>query len=438
MNIFKKSFRKFVILILIYAVIVLILKSSLLPANSFYILFGLITFFVLLIAYFYIRSITKPLEKIGTHLHQVSENKYNELPEIAHQEFQQIFIDLNILTVRLKKYETKLSKHKEGFNIIIESIKEAIWIQDKKGLITISNNSFTRLVDQRNVKDQYFWNVIRNKELYNLSDRIFQNPANITEEIDLKDSQFLASTSYSNLTGETVFILYDITEFRKLEMIKRDFVLNVSHELRTPLTSIKGYLETLEEELSKDQLALVDVIKRNTDRLINIVNDLLTLSRLEHIQDLEIEKITTADFLQNIVNIFEFRLKKKKIELTIDIQTRENYFQADRFKFEQVIINLIDNAIKYTKDGSIKVIVEENVESTIFEVLDSGSGINQKHLPRVFERFYVVDKSRSRKMGGTGLGLSIVKHIVNLHDGTIEIESEVGKGTKFKISIPKV
>ncbi|MDO9577536.1 MAG: ATP-binding protein [Candidatus Cloacimonadales bacterium] len=438
MNIFKKTFRKFVILILVYAVIIMILKSSLLPANSYYILFGFITFFVLLIAYFYIRFLTKPLEKIGSHLQQVSENKYYELPEITLNEFQQIFIDLNILTVRLKKYETKLSKHKEGFNIIIESIKEAIWIQDKKGLITISNNSFTRLVDQRNVKDQYFWNVIRNKELYDLSDRIFQNPANITEELDLKDSRFLASTSYSNLTGETVFILYDITEFRKLEMIKRDFVLNVSHELRTPLTSIKGYLETLEEELSKDQLALVDVIKRNTDRLINIVNDLLTLSRLEHIEDLEIEKITTADFLQNIVNIFEFRLKKKKIELAIDIQTRENYFHADRFKFEQVIINLIDNAIKYTKDGSIKVIVVENVESTIFEVLDSGSGINQKHLPRVFERFYVVDKSRSRKMGGTGLGLSIVKHIVNLHDGTIEIESEVGKGTKFKISIPKV
>jgi two-component system phosphate regulon sensor histidine kinase PhoR len=338
----------------------------------------------------------------------------------------------------LQRYSEKLSKQKEGFNIILETINEAIWIQNSKGFIKTCNQGFLELTEQRSVKDQYFWNVIRENELYEICDEIYKNPQNITQEIKLKNQYFICSASYSTVTEETVFILYDITEIRQLEIIKRDFVLNVSHELRTPLTSLKGYLETLESELTDEQLAYVEVINRNTDRLINIVNDLLTLSRLEHLQNLEIEKININDFLQNIRSIFEYRLKKKKLELIFEIKAKNDNFQADHFKFEQVIINLIDNAIKYTDNGNITVSVFEKEDNLIFEISDTGNGIPAEHIPRLFERFYVVDKSRSRRMGGTGLGLSIVKHIINLHEGAIEVKSVIGEGTTFVISIPKI
>jgi len=438
MSAFQKNLRNFVLLILVYATAVLILESYNFRVSTFYIIFGILTFILIVITFFLLRSTIKPIDKIDSHLLQLTNNKYSELPEISNEKFQKIYRNLNSLTSRLKKYETELSKQKEGFNVIIESIKEAIWVQTKKGLIRTYNTSFAELVQKEDIKNQYFWNVISEKKLYDLADDNFNNPISATNEINFENKHFLCSTSYSTLTEETVFILYDISEFRKLETIKKDFVLNVSHELRTPLTSIKGYLETLEEDLSKEQQSYVDVIKRNADRLANIVNDLLTLSRLEHLHELEIENIVTKDFIQNIANIFEFKLQKKNLKLEINIQTETNIFQADRYKFEQVIINLIDNAIKYTEDGKIKIAAKEKKDSIIFEISDTGNGISKEHLPRLFERFYVVDKSRSRQMGGTGLGLSIVKHIVSLHNGAIEVESDIDKGTKFIISIPKL
>jgi two-component system phosphate regulon sensor histidine kinase PhoR len=401
-------------------------------------LFIIITILISIILFSELCSIFKPVGKFNSHLEKLADGEYTNLPEITHPEFRSAFSNLNVVSNRLQRYSEKLSKQKEGFNIILETINEAIWIQNSKGFIKTCNQGFLELTEQRSVKDQYFWNVIRENELYEICDEIYKNPQNITQEIKLKNQYFICSASYSTVTEETVFILYDITEIRQLEIIKRDFVLNVSHELRTPLTSLKGYLETLESELTDEQLAYVEVINRNTDRLINIVNDLLTLSRLEHLQNLEIEKININDFLQNIRSIFEYRLKKKKLELIFEIKAKNDNFQADHFKFEQVIINLIDNAIKYTDNGNITVSVFEKEDNLIFEISDTGNGIPAEHIPRLFERFYVVDKSRSRRMGGTGLGLSIVKHIINLHEGAIEVKSVIGEGTTFVISIPKI
>lgn len=438
MKIFSKKLRNFCLLFLSYAIAILILISYDVQSNLFYIIYVIFTLVILFVTYFLLRSLTKPIEKINSHLHQLTESNYSDLPEIFSVGFQDIYRNLNILTEQLKNYETKLTKQKEGFNVIIESIKEAIWVQNRKGLIRTYNTSFLELVQKKDIKNQYFWNVIREKELYDLADSIFKNPINSTKEINFENRHFLCSTSHSPLTEETVFILYNITEFRKLETIKKDFVLNVSHELRTPLTSIKGYLETLEEDLNEEQHAYVDVIKRNANRLVNIVNDLLTLSSLEHLQDLELENIVITDFIGSIVNIFELKLQEKNLELDIDIQSKATVFLADRYKFEQVIINLIDNAIKYTEEGRIKFAVKESDASLFFEISDNGCGIEEKHLTRLFERFYVVDKSHSRHLGGTGLGLSIVKHIVNLHNGTIDVESTIDLGTKFIIQIPKL
>jgi two-component system phosphate regulon sensor histidine kinase PhoR len=236
---------------------------------------------------------------------------------------------------------------------------------------------------------------------------------------------------------EIVSIFHDITEIKDIEKIKKDFVINVSHELRTPLTAIKGYAETLRKEVDTSPgKKYLEIVERNTNRLINIVNDLLLLSSLEEKAVLELEDIDLRGFLENVIRIFDQRLKDKQLSLVIDVKENLPPIKADLFKLEQMLVNLLDNAVKYTDRGEITVSVDVHDKRVRIQVRDTGIGIPKDDIPRIFERFYVVDKSRSRKSGGTGLGLSIVKHIVLLHNGTIGIESALGKGTSVTVTLP--
>jgi two-component system phosphate regulon sensor histidine kinase PhoR len=223
-----------------------------------------------------------------------------------------------------------------------------------------------------------------------------------------------------------------------MEIMKKDFVRNVSHELRTPLTSIKGYVETMADEVDDQYKAYLEVIKRNTDRLIHIVNDLLTLSQLEHEGSLQRETVDVREFMQAVERVFVHRLHDTNLQLAVTIPPEVTQLHVDRFKLEQVFINLIDNAIKYSESGDINITFSRGKVLTRISISDTGQGIEPQHLSRLFERFYVVDKSRSRKLGGTGLGLSIVKHIIALHRGTIDVQSTVGSGTTFTITLPDV
>jgi two-component system phosphate regulon sensor histidine kinase PhoR len=232
-------------------------------------------------------------------------------------------------------------------------------------------------------------------------------------------------------------IFHDITEIKNTEKIKKDFILNVSHELRTPLTAIKGFIESLGTEIDKKNLRYLDILKRNTERLINIVNDLLVLSELEDRETvLRLEDVDLNQLIEDIRKIFEQKLKEKKLNLKIQSADKHITVKADSFQLEQIFINLIDNAIKYTQKGGIVITVKQDKKYTTISIEDTGIGIPKENLTRIFERFYVVNKSRSRSLGGTGLGLSIVKHIVLLHNGKIDVESTLGKGTKFTISLP--
>jgi len=233
-------------------------------------------------------------------------------------------------------------------------------------------------------------------------------------------------------------VLYDITDLKNLERLKKDFVANISHELRTPLTAIKGFVETLEEEEEIKNVQYLEIIKRHTDRLMNIVNDLLILSELEQTEKaLVTEDVNLVSLAENILKVFEHRAKEKGIELKLGAAKDLKTVRADPFKLEQMLINLLDNAIKYTEKGEVLISLSQDDGKSIIEIKDTGIGIPASNLPRIFERFYVVDKSRSKKLGGTGLGLSIVKHIVLLHGGIIDVESSQGIGTKFTIVLPK-
>ncbi|MGZ5496516.1 MAG: sensor histidine kinase [Candidatus Aminicenantales bacterium] len=231
--------------------------------------------------------------------------------------------------------------------------------------------------------------------------------------------------------------LHDITEFRALEKTKRDFVVNVTHELKTPLTAIKGFVETMEPRADGESRNYLEIIRRNADRLIAIVEDLLVLSRLEA-PDAKIdrERVDVRAVAENILKMFGRRSGEKGISLVLDAPPDLPAIQADAVQLEGLLINLVDNAVKFTDKGSVTVRLGTREGRFLVEVEDAGIGIDADHLPHVFERFYVADKSRSKKLGGTGLGLSIVKHIAQAHGGVVSVQSRLGEGTKVTVSLP--
>jgi two-component system phosphate regulon sensor histidine kinase PhoR len=238
---------------------------------------------------------------------------------------------------------------------------------------------------------------------------------------------------------ELIVVLNDISDMRRLETVKRDFVINASHELRTPLTSIIGSLEMLEGELTGEAARWVEAISRNAERMSAIVNDLLMLSGLEaRGAEPSAEEVDLARLATDVTGMFAHRAEVQGIGLNLTIAPDVPRVTADSFLLEQALVNLVDNALKYTEKGSVQVLLapEENGGARL-EIADTGIGIPEESLSRIFERFYVVDKSRSRKLGGTGLGLAIVKHIVASHSGTIEVKSVLGSGTRFVIRLPR-
>ena len=235
-------------------------------------------------------------------------------------------------------------------------------------------------------------------------------------------------------------VLHDITEIKRLETMRSDFVANVSHELKTPLTSIKGFVETLLDGALDDKehgRNFLQIIQGHSQRLESLVNDLLSLAHLES-KDIVLEKreFDLKEQVEEIVSGFQSQIKKKGISITNELPSNLS-IRADKNRIDQVVTNLIDNAIKFNKEsGSIKIYSQGSGETIKITIEDSGVGVPEKETPRIFERFYRVDKARSRSLGGTGLGLSIVKHIIELHAGEVGVESTEGFGSKFWFTLP--
>ncbi len=232
-----------------------------------------------------------------------------------------------------------------------------------------------------------------------------------------------------------------IERLKYLDNVRTDFVANVSHELKTPLTSIRGFVETLEDGAINDSnnaRRFLAIIKKHAQRLGNIIDDLLRLSELESGSRIEMAELDLKGLIDEAVSGFGHALAVKQQMLSVETSGGDFTVRGDKDKLEQVFVNLVDNAIKYTKEGGrIKIQLAQTDGSVIVTVEDNGIGIPKEDVERVFERFYRVDKAHSRELGGTGLGLSIAKHIVSAHNGKIRIESEVNKGTKVLVTLPK-
>jgi two-component system, OmpR family, phosphate regulon sensor histidine kinase PhoR len=384
------------------------------------------------------RSLSKPIWLLADAARRVAAGDFSVRVFLKKQdELKELADSFNQMTAQIKNSFTELSQQKDELDTIIASIQEGFVVLDSKGKIRLSNEGFNKIVQNNSAEGKFYWEVLREPNFGELLKKVKDEKTNRTEELEFNDRVFLTSFAFLPAKNEIVVILHDITEFRKLERIKRDFVLSASHELRTPLTAIKGYVETLETKISKNNRQFLDVIKRHTERLINIVQDLLTLSELEEKEiKPDFEAVNIKNLIENIKTLFEPRFKKKNLVFKLDIEENLPPISGDSFKLEQMLINLVDNAIKYTEKGEVKITARRLNHDIRIEIKDTGIGMAKEHLPRIFERFYVVDKSHSRKIGGTGLGLSIVKHIVLLHNGKIDVESTPGVGTKFVVTLP--
>jgi two-component system, OmpR family, phosphate regulon sensor histidine kinase PhoR len=288
--------------------------------------------------------------------------------------------------------------------------------------------------------------VVRNAELRDLFDAAAADDEPTTQEVEIgniKPRRLLARVArMPGGTRQLVAVFVDVTEVRRLESMRRDFVANVSHELRTPVTSIRSAAETLIDGAAADpaaSAAFINIIDRNAQRLQQLVEDLLDLSRIEARGfRLSFEPIDLKPIFSQVLGLFRERASKKDIGLEERLLDELPKVRADRRAMEHVLTNLIDNAVKYCGSGAqVWLSVALSADVVTVSVADNGPGIDERHLPRIFERFYRVDAGRSREVGGTGLGLSIVKHLVEAMGGTVSVESKLNEGTAFSFTLKR-
>lgn len=394
--------------------------------------------FVLLLAFLFSQSVSRPIKKVIAASRGVASGDFSKRVVLKNKdELRDLAESFNAMISELRTFFTELTNQKEELNSIISSIQEGLLVVDKSGKILLGNDRMKKIAENELIEGRFYWEVVRGSKFDELMNRVKEKKGSSFEEVELNEKIYLSSAAYLSSQELTVVTFHDLTEMKKLEKIKKDFVVNVTHELRTPLTAIKGFVETMEEEVDKEKQNYLKIIKRNTDRLIRIVEDLLTLTTIEEKEGLvEREEMSLKELVENVLRIFEQRAGEKNLYLKLVADEKLPLIHADYFRLEQMFVNLVDNALKHTEKGGVTIVLKARENEVAIEVQDTGIGISKEHLPRIFERFYTVDKARSRKLGGTGLGLSIVKHIVLLHGGKIEVKSDVGQGTRFIVTLP--
>ena len=373
------------------------------------------------------------------------------VPHADTLEFSELAETLNKMADQLDLQMRTITNKSSEQDAILSSMREGVVAIDTDDRILILNPMAEKLlnVNQRDVIGKTIQETIRNPKLIRFFHKsreagvpyqeefVFYAPEPTTVQAT---GSILVDVDCKEL-GELV-VLNDITKTKSLENMRRDFVANVSHELRTPITSIKGFVETLRDHsdtiTQEKSSEFLDIINRQADRLNLIIEDLLALSRIEQDKDyvtLDIKESDISQIIKAAVSNCIIKASENNVEVIIADSDKISA-QVNAPLIEQAVTNLVDNAIKFTPGGTINIEAKLDDNNVEIKVVDNGCGIDVEHLPRVFERFYRVDKARSRKMGGTGLGLAIVKHIAQAHNGNVAVESTIGKGSTFTITLP--
>jgi two-component system, OmpR family, phosphate regulon sensor histidine kinase PhoR len=360
-----------------------------------------------------------------------------------------IGFQLEKIVNELEQLQKQIAKRESGMQTIFSAMQDALLVVDSNRQVILTNETFRKLfvVPEISLATPLL-EVVRNATLDRVLTDAFNGRAPSRSELAVDESQIeLHAVATKNDAGEitgALVLFHDISELKKLDQVRRDFVANISHELRTPLSILRGYIETLLDnpKTSREELTrILRVMERHSDRLELLVEDLLTLAQLESGNpNLQMGTVDLSSFLPEMVRDWEKKLARKQLNIIVVVPTELSPICADRTRLQEALYNLLDNAVKYSRErGEIRLSARQRDGEIELAVSDDGIGIAKEDLPRIFERFYRADKARSPdKVRGTGLGLAIVKHIAQLHGGRVEAESELDKGTIIRVVLPSV
>ena len=404
----------------------------------------------LVISFFVSILISRPVREISLMAKGIAEGDFSKRILISsNDEIGDLAKAFNFMAEQIKSRMRDVTAGKSKLEAVLLSMFEGIMVVDNNGGVLLINQTLRKLFGiEENFKGKNTLEIIRNIEIQEITDAVLKLKEGLkSKEISvmIPEEKILLINAVpimkADICDGAVLVFHDITDLRRLEKIRRDFVANVSHELRTPVCSIKGYSETLLEGALHDKNNAEDFLKiiySDCERLAKLIDDILDLAKIESDNlALDLKSCDVKEIIQRIVSGMSMRAKAKSIDIKVKIPDEIAGIMADENRIAQVLVNLIENALKYTERGEISISAKEDGDFLQIDVADTGIGIPEKDIPRLFERFYRVDKARSKELGGTGLGLSIVKHIVCAHNGKVSVQSEQGKGSTFSFTIPK-
>ncbi len=398
------------------------------------------------------RRVSRRVEGLTQFARRVAEGNFTAVPaEHAGDEISELTRAMNQTAARLAATIASLEREKDQSATILRSMVEGVVAVSAEGRILFLNDSFRRAVgaEADPSEGRALVEVVRQSDLIKLVQRAQENQSQADAEVALSvggTTRHFAATAVPVATEAgkgVVMVLHDITELRRLERVRRDFVANVSHEFKTPLTAIQGFAETLLGGALEDRennRRFIEIIREHAARLARLTDDLLTLSRIEAGKlELNLQPVSVADLVEACLETTQFRARQKNLHVTAEIRENLPPLMGDMRRLSEVLQNLVDNAVQYTNPGgriALHADVTPDGREIVLSVHDTGIGIPQHEQLRIFERFYRVDAARSREAGGTGLGLSIARHLAEAHGGRIEVKSEAGEGSTFSFYAP--
>jgi two-component system, OmpR family, phosphate regulon sensor histidine kinase PhoR len=358
-----------------------------------------------------------------------------------------IGFELEKIVTDREQLRKQVAKRESGMQTIFSAMQDALLVVDSNRQVILTNEMFRKLFDAPEISlATPLFEIVRDPTLDRLLTDAFRDDGPVRCELALDESQIeLHAVATKNDAGQitgALVLFHDITELKRMDQVRRDFVANVSHELRTPLSILRGYIETLLDnpKMPREELTrILRVMERHSNRLELLVEDLLTLAQLESGNpDLQLGDVDLSSFFREMIHDWEKKLTSKKLNIVLDVAPDLSPIRVDRTRLQEALYNLFDNAVKYSREQSeIRLSARCRDGEIELRVSDDGIGIAKEDLPRIFERFYRADKARGPdEVRGTGLGLAIVKHIAQLHGGRVEAESELGKGTTIRMLLP--
>lgn len=427
----------------------------------YFLISGLIILFLIagIVSYRIAKGITHPIEKMTKVAQQITNMNYqSRVPAYSNDEVGQLGQAINRMSESLQQQMARIQENERRLQGVMENMMSGIMMIDREERIMLLNPSAEYILgfSSQELLGKKYNEAKQQYEFTKLIQECIETQDSIRDEmVFYYPAERILDIHLSPIAHEdeewsgVLIVIHDITAVRRLERMRSEFVANVSHELKTPIAAVKGFAETLLAGALNDKetaVSFLQIIFDESERLNRLIGDILELSKIESKRiPMNFSPIYLPEFLERSLSVLRKEAEKKHIELSMLVDD-DIYIEADEDRLRQIIINLLSNGIAYTHDGGkVKVRVEpldKNVDGDYERlrliVSDTGMGIPKKDLPRIFERFYRVDKARSRSSGGTGLGLSIVKHLVELHKGTIRVDSEVGVGTRFTIELPVI